>query len=91
MKEALRMLETEDYKKADVIVVSDFVMPGFDEQTREQIKTAQDNKTKFHSLVIGGSGNENVIHGFDNNWIYDPHGKQQVLQMIKNINSIKTG
>jgi uncharacterized protein with von Willebrand factor type A (vWA) domain len=34
MKGALRMLEAEDYKKADVIVVSDFVMSGFNEQTQ---------------------------------------------------------
>jgi len=28
LREALRMLETEDYKKADIVIVSDFVMPG---------------------------------------------------------------
>jgi uncharacterized protein with von Willebrand factor type A (vWA) domain len=85
MKEALRMLETEDYKKADVIVVSDFVMPGFDEQTQGQIKAAQDNKTKFHSLVIGGSGNESAIHGFDNNWVYDVSDPKSALKLVQNI------
>jgi uncharacterized protein with von Willebrand factor type A (vWA) domain len=85
MKEALRMLETENYKKADVIVVSDFVMPGFDEQTQGQIKAARDNKTKFYSLVIGGSGNENAMHGFDNNWVYDVSDPKSTLKLVQNI------
>ncbi|MDR2178091.1 MAG: VWA domain-containing protein [Treponema sp.] len=88
MKEALRMLETEDYKKADVIVVSDFVMPGFDEQTQGQIKAARDNKTKFHSLVIGGSGNKSVIHEFDNNWVYDISDRQGALRLVQNIHGL---
>jgi uncharacterized protein with von Willebrand factor type A (vWA) domain len=85
MKEALRMLETEDYKKADVIVVSDFVMSGFDEQTRGQIKVAQDNKTKFHSLLIGNSGNQTAIREFDNNWVYDVSDSKSALKLAQNL------
>ncbi|GBU25781.1 hypothetical protein R83H12_02439 [Fibrobacteria bacterium R8-3-H12] len=33
MEEALRKLKTEDYKKADVVMVSDFVMPGLGAET----------------------------------------------------------
>jgi len=67
MREAIRILETEDYKKADVIMVSDFVMSGFEWQTKAQIIAARENKTKFHSLVIGDSGNKNAIEEFDSN------------------------
>ncbi|MDR1900836.1 MAG: VWA domain-containing protein [Treponema sp.] len=88
MREALRMLETEDYKKADVIMVSDFVMPALDEQTQNQIKTAKENKTKFHSLVIGGGGNTNIIEDFDSHWVYNIHHKDSVLQLIKALNAI---
>jgi uncharacterized protein with von Willebrand factor type A (vWA) domain len=86
--EALCMLETEDYKKADVIVVSDFVMPGFDEQTQGKIKAARDNKTKFHSLVIGGSGNKSAIHEFDNNWVYNISDPQGALRLVQNIHGL---
>jgi uncharacterized protein with von Willebrand factor type A (vWA) domain len=85
MKEALRMLETEDYKKADVIVVSDFVMSGFDEQMQGQIKTAKDNKTKFHSLLIGNSGNQTAIREFDNNWVYDVSDSKCALKLAQNL------
>jgi uncharacterized protein with von Willebrand factor type A (vWA) domain len=88
MMEALRMLETEDYKKADVIMVSDFVMPGFDEQTRNKIIIAKEKKTKFHSLVIGNSGNKNALEYFDSNWVYNTTDKNNIVQLIKDINAI---
>jgi uncharacterized protein with von Willebrand factor type A (vWA) domain len=88
MREALRMLKTEDYKKADVIMVSDFVMSGFDEQTKNQIIAAKENKTKFHSLVIGNSENKNTIKEFDSNWIYNSNNSGRVLQLVKDINGI---
>jgi uncharacterized protein with von Willebrand factor type A (vWA) domain len=88
MHEALEMLETEDYKKADVIMVSDFVMPGFDEQTKNKIITAKENETKFHSMVIGESGNKNTIKEFDSNWVYNTNNKDGVLRLVKDINEI---
>jgi uncharacterized protein with von Willebrand factor type A (vWA) domain len=89
MHEALKMLETNDYKKADIIMISDFVMPSLDEQAQSKIKAAKKNKTKFHSLIIGGSGNKNIIDDFDNNWIYDANNKNCVLQMVKDLNAIE--
>ena len=75
LHEALKMLETEDYEKADVIMVSDFVLPGFDEKTKIQLIAAKQNKTKFHSLAIGKSANNEAINEFDNNWMYDTDSK----------------
>jgi uncharacterized protein with von Willebrand factor type A (vWA) domain len=88
MNEALRMLGTDDYKKADVIVVSDFVMPSFGETTKKQIVVAKENKTKFHSLVIGSSQNKNVIQEFDNNWLYDSSKPDCVLTLVKSISQM---
>jgi uncharacterized protein with von Willebrand factor type A (vWA) domain len=85
MKEALRMLETEDYKKADVIVISDFIMSGFDEQTQGKIKAAQENETKFHSLLIGDSGNKKAIYEFDHNWVYDVSDPQSTIKLVQNV------
>ncbi|GHT33217.1 hypothetical protein AGMMS49574_18430 [Bacteroidia bacterium] len=85
MREALQMLTTQDYKKADVIMVSDFVMPPFDETTQKLITLAKTNKTKFHSLVIGTSQNKGVIKDFDNNWLYDANSPAGVLSLVKNI------
>jgi len=89
MREALRMLETEDFKKADLVTVSDFIMPDFDEATRARIKTAIENKTKFHSLVIGGSGNKNVIEDFTSNWQYNTQNGNSAGDIIQLVRSIK--
>ncbi len=88
MLEALKMLKTQDYNKADVIMVSDFVMSAFDKTTQEQINTAKDNKTKFHSLVIGNSQNPSTIKEFDNNWFYDLNKPNSVLTLVKNLKEL---
>lgn len=72
LRESLRKLEDEAYKKADVIMISDFVMSGLDEALQSKIKAAKEKETKFHSLVIGASQNKAVIEAFDHNWHYDP-------------------
>lgn len=88
MREALRQLQSNDYKKADVLMISDFVMPSFDKQTQEQIKTSKESKTKFHSLVIGTSQNQSVIADFDNNWFYNPDSQDSILTLVKNLNGL---
>jgi len=88
MREALRVLTTEDYKKADVIMISDFVMSAFDNLTHEQILKAKENKTKFHSLVVGNSQNPAIIADFDNNWIYNTNNPNSILTLVKNINDL---
>ena len=89
MQESLRMLETEDYKKADVIMVSDFVMPAFDEKIQKQIEKVKEKKTKFHSLVIGTSQNKGVMKDFDNNWFYNPNNQDSVLTLVKNLQTME--
>lgn len=88
MQEALTMLTTQDYKKADVIMVSDFIMPSFNKITQEKIKTAKANETKFHSLVIGNSKNPATIQDFDNNWFYDVNNPHSTLTLVKNIHNM---
>jgi uncharacterized protein with von Willebrand factor type A (vWA) domain len=88
MQEALRMLQTNDYKKADVIMVSDFVMPAFENTLQTQIEKAKNNNTRFHSLIIGNSQNSATIKDFDNNWYYDLSKKDGILTLIKNLKKI---
>ena len=88
MHEALRQLETNDYKKADVLMISDFVMPAFDKSSQEQMRKAKENKTKFHSLVIGSSQNKNAMTDFDNNWFYNKDNEESIITLIKDLNEI---
>ena len=75
LHEALMMLETEAYQKADLVMISDFIMPPLDEQTRVRITAAKENKTKLHGLLIGDRGakgvNKTMLEDFDTTWVYD--------------------
>jgi uncharacterized protein with von Willebrand factor type A (vWA) domain len=88
LNEALRMLNTTHYKKADVLMISDWIMPGFDEVTKGLINKAKNKKTKFHSLMISSSQNPAIIQDFDNNWVYDATKPTSVLTLVKNLRSI---
>jgi uncharacterized protein with von Willebrand factor type A (vWA) domain len=89
VSEALKQLETANFRRADVLMISDFVMPSFDEITKQKIKKAKENHTKFHSLVIGKSQNKRLIADFDNNWIYHPNNAESMLTLVQNLKKIK--
>jgi len=88
MHEALNQLETKEYKKADVLMISDFVMPAFNERTGQQIKKAKAQKTIFHSLVIGESQNRQVIEEFDHNWFYNKNDDSGIATLVKGLSEI---
>lgn len=87
--EALRMLKTNDYKEADVLMISDFVMSELSDDLKKEIKAAKQNKTKFHSLVIGTGHSNSVMSSFDNNWIYNIHNQGSMIQLLKNLKESK--
>jgi uncharacterized protein with von Willebrand factor type A (vWA) domain len=90
LNEALKQLETADYKNADVLIISDFVMPHLDENTQQLLQKAKENQTKFHSLVIGSRHlNKNIASDFDNNWHYDPHNQKGMITLVKNLKQLK--
>lgn len=75
LSQALDLLETREFREADVLMVSDFIMPPLDEPTLARIQAAQEKKTRFHSLLIGDQGNRAVNQGvvavFDRQWVYE--------------------
>ncbi len=89
LEEALRMLNTNDYKEADVLMISDLVMPDLPNTMKQKITDARKNKTKFHSLVVGNTHNPAVMNEFDNNWIYDPTQQGSMIRLLKNLRESK--
>ena len=73
LEKATKKLENEDYAKADVLTISDFVMGDMHEGIVNSIKDSQKNKNKFYSLIIAERNhNKNLDELFDKSWIYDP-------------------
>lgn len=73
LKEALRMLQTEDYILADVLVISDFEVRDLSLETITAINSVREHNTLFHSLEVGWDGNNEVLAQFDVCWYYDHH------------------
>lgn len=88
LEKSLEMLETNDYKKADVLMVSDFVMEALSKEVTDKIETAKANKTRFHSLTISDKVNMNVIKQFNHNWNYNTKGTNQNEALVRQLKTI---
>jgi uncharacterized protein with von Willebrand factor type A (vWA) domain len=74
--EGLRMMSDEDYKKADLLVISDFVLDCLSPDIVAMCKEQREKESRFFALSIGDFRGQRVTEGvFDQNWIYDSkHG-----------------
>lgn len=89
LKHALSMLKSNDYRNADVLMISDFVMGGLDDEIEHKILAEKRKKTDFYSLVIGCSGNENAIRCFNHNWSYDIYNPDASRKLVRQLRQIK--
>lgn len=83
LRYALSLCQSENYEKADVLMISDFVMGALPETLLSDIKKQREKGNQFHSLVIGNLFMENRLKThFDNEWVYNPNS-HQVEQLVK--------
>lgn len=90
LKHAVKMLSENEWKNADVLMISDFVMQTLDNDIKTKIESAQKDNTNFHSLVIGSSGNNGAINSFNHNWFYDTNNPQANRHLVEQIHEIRT-
>ncbi|MTB49893.1 VWA domain-containing protein [Lewinella sp. W8] len=89
--EALRQLKQQDYRDADVLMISDFVMYKIDQDILNEVKFFQHNKgTEFHSLALSQEANAELLGRFDTNWIYDPNQKGIIRELTRGLNTISS-
>lgn len=86
LERALDTLMTQDYRRADLLVISDFLMAELPESLLERIEPLKQRGNHFHSLVIGETYMlDRMKHLFDQEWVYDPHRSEiQELLTFKN-------
>ena len=90
LKHSLEMLQKNDYKNADVLMISDFVMDTLPTDLVNSIEEEKKKNTCFYSLVIGSSGNQNTIKAFNHNWIYDTTNSNASRHLVEQLHEIKT-
>lgn len=83
--EAISMLQTKDYKEADVLMISDFVMFELREDIVKKIRQEQAKDTRFHSLAISKKANPEIVHHFDNNWQYNPESREVIKVIYRDL------
>ena len=89
LSHSLEMLKNAEYKTADVLMISDFVMGDIDIDIVEEIEAEQQKGCDFHSLVIGSSGNNNTIKCFNHNWSYNTNDAKAGRKLIEQLNTLK--
>jgi len=88
LKHALELMKEKEYKKADLLMISDFIMASLPDELKSKINDAKENKNKFYSLSIGNIFlEERLITIFDNEWVYNPtncsvHSLQTMISEI---------
>lgn len=88
--EGLRMMSEADYKKADLLVISDFVLYGLSSDIVSQCKKQKQDDNRFFALSIGSFGTQSVDESlFDQNWTYDPRigGISEINNVVERVNN----
>lgn len=92
LKEALDMLQREKYQHADVLVISDFVIPRLDKDVYEQLlDTRRNNQTHYHGMLIVRGYDPRVppLPIFDHHWIYDLDNPKVIRQTLDHFRSLE--
>lgn len=77
LNHALSVMQSETYQRADLLMISDFIMSGLPEQIRQQIEHQRTNSNRFYSLVVGDCFmTQRLASLFDHEWVYDPYSSQ---------------
>ncbi|AKX34012.1 two-component regulator system yiem receptor component protein [Spiroplasma litorale] len=88
-KAFLKMVEkmhTEEFRRADLIMISDFMMDSPPNSIRKKIAELKENYNRFHSLVVGTMPNVETQEVFDNVMYYDPNDPYATTQIVKSLN-----
>ena len=72
LSHGVKMMNTESFKNADLLVISDFLMDELPGNVTQAIARQKTDGNKFHALVIGAFPKEDHSGPFDQKWTYNP-------------------
>lgn len=92
LAQALKLLDTEAYEKADVLVISDFALPHMGKIISDQVTSHRLNHgTHFHSLHIRSRTDlrTSSLPFFDHHWVYDLSDPKILRQTIDHFEELR--
>lgn len=70
---ALKTMAAETYQKADLLMISDFIMADLPPETLANIEQQRGKGNRFYSLVVGSAYMvQRLKRLFDHEWVYNP-------------------
>jgi len=70
---AIDRMESEEFRKADLLIISDFIMASLPEELLKRLDLQRASGNQFNSLVIGGCFMTHRLKThFDNEWVFNP-------------------
>ncbi|WP_299792299.1 VWA domain-containing protein [uncultured Shewanella sp.] len=73
IQQGINVMSSDDYKNADMLIISDFIMSGLPSSLRSSIEELRKSGNKFYSLVVDSCCMEHRLKTlFDHEWVYDP-------------------
>ena len=64
----IRMIETQGYQEADMVMISDFEMMPIDKELSAHIRHIKENQTKIYDLSIGEEPKQSYLDICDKYW-----------------------
>ncbi|MDE5898778.1 MAG: VWA domain-containing protein, partial [Treponemataceae bacterium] len=89
LNHALKLLNGNSWKNADVLLISDFVMGSLPDEVANAIEAEKEKNTEFHSLVIGSSGNKAAVQNFNHNWLYDMNDAHAARHLAEQLHELR--
>ncbi len=85
LEKSLELMQTNKWKNADVLAVTDGEMGGFSAKLVSDVNAHKEKKSKFYLLEVGYSGNPEVIKVFDEHWQYDTNARDSMRHLVRQL------
>ncbi|MDW6004593.1 ATPase RavA stimulator ViaA [Vibrio mangrovi] len=72
LSNAIKMMHSDTYKNADLVVISDFMAPKPSREMNDEIESLKARHNRFHAISLSRYGNPQVMEIFNHCWSYYP-------------------
>jgi len=84
LEEAVKIMNTDTWREADVVVISDFVAQRLSEKTQQQVRRQQQEYQQcFHAVTLSQHGKPRLLDIFDFIWPFDTGLRSRLRRYIK--------
>ncbi|AXK51469.1 VWA domain-containing protein [Spiroplasma alleghenense] len=89
LQKAIEIMQTDEYRNADVLMISDFLGEEIPESIFQEIKKFQvERKNRFHALVLSKSPNMGILKNFSAVWNLDPEDLNNYKKTLRKMSQI---